>query len=152
MARAMNCSIFVANGSNFNGLGQGGEGFTSFSIASPTGEGLTRPRTFSRTFGPGVSLHRSLQVALNAFFGFVQSSVRYIIQDYTIAGSRSHLSYSSTHCACTNYRNFPDRINILHPFSKIKDKRRKQNIIFVLLLARFLWIGDLLTDSCKTDF
>ncbi len=48
MARAMNCSIFVANGSNFNGLGEGGEGFTSFSIASPTGEGLTRPRTFSR--------------------------------------------------------------------------------------------------------
>ena len=25
-----------------------GEGFTSFSIASPTGDGLTRPRTFSR--------------------------------------------------------------------------------------------------------
>ena len=48
MARAMNCSIFVANGSNFNGLGEGGEGFTSFSIASPTGEGLTRPRHFSR--------------------------------------------------------------------------------------------------------
>jgi aldehyde dehydrogenase len=48
MARAMNCSIFVANGPNFSGLGQGGEGFTSFSIASPTGEGLTRPRTFSR--------------------------------------------------------------------------------------------------------
>jgi propionaldehyde dehydrogenase len=48
MARAMNCSIFVANGPNFAGLGEGGEGFTSFSIASPTGEGLTRPRTFSR--------------------------------------------------------------------------------------------------------
>ncbi len=48
MARAMNCSIFVANGPNFAGLGQGGEGFTSFSIASPTGEGLSRPRTFSR--------------------------------------------------------------------------------------------------------
>ncbi len=48
MARAMNCSIFVANGPNYAGLGQGGEGFTSFSIASPTGEGLTRPRTFSR--------------------------------------------------------------------------------------------------------
>ena len=48
MARAMNCSIFVANGTNFNGLGQEGEGFTSFSIASPTGEGLTRARTFSR--------------------------------------------------------------------------------------------------------
>ncbi len=49
MARAMNCSIFVANGSNFSGLGEGGEGFTSFSIATPTGEGMTRPRHFSRT-------------------------------------------------------------------------------------------------------
>ena len=48
MARAMNCSIFVANAPNFAGLGEGGEGFTSFSIASPTGEGLTRPRIFSR--------------------------------------------------------------------------------------------------------
>jgi aldehyde dehydrogenase len=48
MARAMNCSIFVANGPNFAGLGEGGEGFASFSIATPTGDGLTRPRTFSR--------------------------------------------------------------------------------------------------------
>ncbi len=48
MARAMNCSIFVANGPNLAGLGADGEGFTSFSIASPTGDGLTRPRTFSR--------------------------------------------------------------------------------------------------------
>jgi aldehyde dehydrogenase len=48
MALAMNCSIFVANGPNFAGLGEGGEGFCSFSIASPTGDGLTRPRTFSR--------------------------------------------------------------------------------------------------------
>jgi acyl-CoA reductase-like NAD-dependent aldehyde dehydrogenase len=49
MARAIHCSIFVANGPNYAGLGEGGEGFTSFSIASPTGEGLTRPRTFSRS-------------------------------------------------------------------------------------------------------
>src|SRR5664280_2350294 len=48
MARAMNCSIFVTNGPNIAGLGEGGEGFTSFSIASPSGDGLTRPRTFSR--------------------------------------------------------------------------------------------------------
>jgi len=48
MAREMNCSIMVANGPNIAGLGDGGEGFSSFSIASPTGEGLTRPRTFSR--------------------------------------------------------------------------------------------------------
>jgi hypothetical protein len=48
MARAMNCSIFVANGPTYSGIGEGGEGFTSFSIASPTGEGMTRARTFSR--------------------------------------------------------------------------------------------------------
>lgn len=48
MARAMNCSIFVANAPNYAGLGESGEGFTSFSIASPSGDGLTRPRTFSR--------------------------------------------------------------------------------------------------------
>ncbi len=48
MARAMNCSTFVANGSFFAGLGQGGEGYSSFSIASPSGDGMTRPRTFSR--------------------------------------------------------------------------------------------------------
>ncbi len=48
MARSMDCSIFVANGPNIAGLGSEGEGYTSFSIASPTGEGLTRPRTFSR--------------------------------------------------------------------------------------------------------
>jgi acyl-CoA reductase-like NAD-dependent aldehyde dehydrogenase len=48
MAREMDCSIFVKNGPNYSGLGYGGEGHSSFSIASPTGEGLTRPRSFSR--------------------------------------------------------------------------------------------------------
>jgi aldehyde dehydrogenase len=48
MARGIDVSIFVANNANLAGLGDGGEGYTSFSIASPTGEGLTRPRSFSR--------------------------------------------------------------------------------------------------------
>lgn len=48
MAREINCSIFVKNGPNLAGLGYGGEGFCSFTIASPTGEGLTNPRSFSR--------------------------------------------------------------------------------------------------------
>jgi len=48
MAKLMNCSIFVKNGPCYAGLGQGGAGFTSFTIASPTGEGLTRARTFTR--------------------------------------------------------------------------------------------------------
>ena len=48
MAKVMNCSLFVKNGSAFNGLGCGGAGFTSWTIASPTGEGLTRASTFSR--------------------------------------------------------------------------------------------------------
>jgi acyl-CoA reductase-like NAD-dependent aldehyde dehydrogenase len=48
MARVMNCSLFVKNGPCYAGLGQGGAGFTSFTIASPTGEGITRARTFTR--------------------------------------------------------------------------------------------------------
>jgi len=48
MAKVMNCSLFVKNGSAYNGLGRGGAGFTSWTIASPTGEGLTRARTFTR--------------------------------------------------------------------------------------------------------
>jgi aldehyde dehydrogenase len=48
MARETDVSIFVANAATLAGLGDGGEGFTSFSIASPTGEGLTRPRSLSR--------------------------------------------------------------------------------------------------------
>ena len=48
MARVVNCSIFIKNNSNFAGLGFGGEGYTSFTIASPTGEGLTTARHFTR--------------------------------------------------------------------------------------------------------
>ena len=48
MAREIDCSIFVKNGSNLAGLGYGGEGYCSFTIASPTGEGLTGPVSFSR--------------------------------------------------------------------------------------------------------
>ena len=48
MARLINCSIFVKNGPTFAGLGMGGEGYTSFTIASPTGEGMTSPISFSR--------------------------------------------------------------------------------------------------------
>lgn len=48
MARAMDCSIFVKNGPNFNGLGFEGPGATSFTIASPTGEGMTNAATFTR--------------------------------------------------------------------------------------------------------
>lgn len=48
MAREMDCSIFVKNAPSLAGLGYGGEGFCSFTIASPTGEGLTNPISFSR--------------------------------------------------------------------------------------------------------
>ncbi len=48
MARLTNCSIFVKNGPCYAGLGEGGEGYSSFSIASPTGEGMTGPVSFSR--------------------------------------------------------------------------------------------------------
>ena len=48
MAREMDCSIFVKNAPSFAGVGYGGEGFCSFTIASPTGEGVTSPISFSR--------------------------------------------------------------------------------------------------------
>jgi acyl-CoA reductase-like NAD-dependent aldehyde dehydrogenase len=48
MSREINTSIFVKNGPSLAGLGFGGEGFTSFSIASPTGEGLTSTTDFTR--------------------------------------------------------------------------------------------------------
>jgi aldehyde dehydrogenase len=48
MARECNASIYVKNGPNLAGLGFGGEGYTSFTIASPTGEGMTSPKSFSR--------------------------------------------------------------------------------------------------------
>jgi acyl-CoA reductase-like NAD-dependent aldehyde dehydrogenase len=48
MAKACDCSIFVKNGRSQAGLGLDGEGYCSFTIASPTGEGMTGPRSFSR--------------------------------------------------------------------------------------------------------
>jgi acyl-CoA reductase-like NAD-dependent aldehyde dehydrogenase len=48
MARLCNCSIFVKNEASYAGLGLGGEGYTSFTIASPTGEGLTTALHFTR--------------------------------------------------------------------------------------------------------
>jgi len=48
MGKAMDCTIFVVNGPSTAGLGLGGEGYLSFSIAGPTGEGVTTPLTFTR--------------------------------------------------------------------------------------------------------
>ncbi|QDU33906.1 Succinate-semialdehyde dehydrogenase (acetylating) [Poriferisphaera corsica] len=48
MGRVMNTTIFVANGPCTAGLGVGGEGYPSYSIATPTGEGITNPLTFTR--------------------------------------------------------------------------------------------------------
>ena len=48
MARAMNTTLFITNGPSMAGLGLGGEGYLSYSIATPTGEGVTNPLTFTR--------------------------------------------------------------------------------------------------------
>jgi propionaldehyde dehydrogenase len=47
-ARAVQATIFVKNGPSYAGIGLGGEGHTAFTIAGPTGEGLTSARTFTR--------------------------------------------------------------------------------------------------------
>jgi propionaldehyde dehydrogenase len=48
MASKVNTSIFVKNGPSCAGLGFLGEGYTTFTIASPTGEGITTAKTFTR--------------------------------------------------------------------------------------------------------
>ena len=48
MAKLCNANIFVKNGPNFAGLGFGGEGFTTMTIAGTTGEGCTTARSFTR--------------------------------------------------------------------------------------------------------
>jgi aldehyde dehydrogenase len=48
MGRELDVSIFVQNGPSMAGLGVGGEGYLSYSIATPTGEGVTTPLTFTR--------------------------------------------------------------------------------------------------------
>jgi propionaldehyde dehydrogenase len=47
-ARAIQTTIFVKNAPSYAGIGFGGEGYTTFTIAGPTGEGLTSARTFTR--------------------------------------------------------------------------------------------------------
>lgn len=47
-ARAVETTIFIKNAPSYAGIGVGGEGFTTFTIAGPTGEGLTSPRSFTR--------------------------------------------------------------------------------------------------------
>jgi aldehyde dehydrogenase len=46
--RRANVTVFVVNGPSMSGLGLGGQGYLSYSIATPTGEGITTPLTFTR--------------------------------------------------------------------------------------------------------
>ncbi|MFT5872046.1 MAG: acyl-CoA reductase-like NAD-dependent aldehyde dehydrogenase [Clostridium sp.] len=47
-ARAIGTTIFVKNASSLAGVGASGEGYTTMSIAGPTGEGLTSAKNFTR--------------------------------------------------------------------------------------------------------
>ncbi|GAB4177594.1 MAG: aldehyde dehydrogenase EutE [Terrimicrobiaceae bacterium] len=49
MAQLVDTTLFIKNGPCMTGLGLGGEGFLSFSVATPTGEGVTTPMTFTRS-------------------------------------------------------------------------------------------------------
>ncbi len=48
MGKLIQTTIFVKNGPSYNGIGIGGEGYPTFTIAGPTGEGLTSARSFTR--------------------------------------------------------------------------------------------------------
>ena len=47
-AREVETTIFVKNAHSYAGIGAGGEGYTTFTIAGPTGEGLTAAHSFTR--------------------------------------------------------------------------------------------------------
>ena len=47
-ARAVETTIFVKNAPSYAGIGFGGEGHTTFTIAGPTGEGITSARSYTR--------------------------------------------------------------------------------------------------------
>lgn len=49
MANRVNTAIFVKNGPTYAGLGFGGEGHTTLTIGTTTGEGITSARHFTRT-------------------------------------------------------------------------------------------------------
>ena len=48
LAKAIQTTIFVKNAPSYAGIGVGGEGYTTFTIAGPTGEGLTSAKDFAR--------------------------------------------------------------------------------------------------------
>lgn len=48
MAKLIQTTIFVKNGPSYSGIGVGGEGYSTFTIAGPTGEGLTSAKSFAR--------------------------------------------------------------------------------------------------------
>ncbi|MGL4284586.1 MAG: aldehyde dehydrogenase EutE, partial [Eubacterium aggregans] len=48
MSKRIQTTIFVKNGPSYAGIGVGGEGYTTFTIAGLTGEGLTSAKSFAR--------------------------------------------------------------------------------------------------------
>ncbi|MHA2096618.1 MAG: aldehyde dehydrogenase family protein, partial [Candidatus Hodarchaeales archaeon] len=48
VAKNIETTIFVKNAPSLAGIGFGGEGYTTMTIAGPTGEGITSARTFTR--------------------------------------------------------------------------------------------------------
>lgn len=60
MARAADTTIFVKNAPSYAGLGIDGEGFTTLTIATPTGEGLTSAKNFTRS--RRCTLHGSFRI------------------------------------------------------------------------------------------
>lgn len=48
IGRKIQVTVFAENGPSYSGLGIGDEGYPTFTIAGPTGEGLTSARSVAR--------------------------------------------------------------------------------------------------------
>src|SRR5258708_34210828 len=77
--RMANTTLLSVNGASPAGLGLGGQGFLSYSIATPTGEGITTPLTFTRFRRVMVagSLRVILRMQLETLIGHQTSTIKH---------------------------------------------------------------------------
>lgn len=69
MAQLLETTIFVKNGPSYTGIGAGGQGYATFTIAGPTGEGLTSPKSFCRVRRCAMKEGFHIRTKSQAYFG-----------------------------------------------------------------------------------
>ena len=101
MARVCNCSIFVKNDASYAGLGLGGEGYTSFTIATPDRRGPDHRRSLHAR----APLHVERSVPVRVTARGPALGVLEIVDDRARRGRRRcRRSSARRRCCCTRAR------------------------------------------------